>query len=78
MIASSWKGIPCVRTYTVPKDPKTELQLEHMALWVKAVDAWHALEPDVRRRYNKAARRMTGHNLFIKEYIKSVQQGREP
>ena len=78
MIASSWKGIPYMRTYTVPKDPKTELQLEHRALWARAVDAWHALGPDEKRRYSKAARRMTGYNLYIKEYIKAVREGREP
>lgn len=67
-----------LRACPVPKDPNSKSQLEHRALWARAVDAWHALEPDERKRYNKAARRMTGYNLFIKEYIKAVQREREP
>ena len=43
MVASSWKGHDYLRAYVVPHDPKTELQLQHRAIWRQAVAAWHAL-----------------------------------
>jgi len=78
MVASSWMGIRYMREYKVPMDPKTELQLQHRALFAKAVETWHALDPRQRELYNKAAVRMTGYNLFIRQYIEAVRNGREP
>lgn len=78
LVASSWKGIPYIREYTIPRDPKTELQLEHRALFAEAVELWHALEESERDVYNRAAERMTGYNLFIKQYIMSARRVREP
>ena len=77
LVASSWKGIPYIREYQVPRNPKTELQLEHRALFAEAVELWHALEESERDVYNKAAKRMTGYNLFIRQYIRAARQGRE-
>jgi len=76
-VASSWKGIRYLREYKVPVDPKSELQLQHRALFAKAVETWHALDPRWREIYNKAAVRMTGYNLFIREYIEAGRNGRE-
>jgi len=67
-----------LREYKVPVDPKSELQLRHRAMFAKAVETWHALAPRQRELYNKAAVRMTGYNLFIREYIDAVRNGREP
>jgi len=76
-VASSWKGIHYLREYTVPVDPKSERQLQHRALFARAVETWHALDPRQKEMYDKAAVRMTGYNLFIKEYIEAGRNGRE-
>jgi len=76
-VASSWKGIRYIREYKVPADPKTELQLQHRALFAKAVKAWHALDPRQQEVYDRAAVRMTGYNLFIRDYIEAGRNGRE-
>jgi len=77
-VASSWMGIRYLREYKVPADPKSELQLRHRAMFAKAVETWHALDPRQRELYDKAAVRMTGYNLFIREYIAAARDGREP
>jgi uncharacterized membrane protein YccC len=77
-VASCWKGIRYLREYKIPMDPKSELQLQHRALFAKAVEIWHALDPRRQDEYNKAAVRMTGYNLFIRQYIEAVRNGREP
>jgi hypothetical protein len=77
-VASSWKGIRYLREHKVPVDPKSELQLRHRAMFAKAVETWHALDPRQRELYDGAAIRMTGYNLFIRQYIEAVRNGREP
>ncbi len=77
VIASSWRGIKYIRAYKVPRDPKTKLQLRHRTLFARAVETWHSLEPRQRELYNRVATRMTGYNLFIKNYIEAAREGRE-
>jgi hypothetical protein len=77
-VASSWKGIRYIREYKVPADPKTELQLQHRALFAKAVKAWHALDPRQQEVYDRDAVGMTGYNLFIALYLKAAREGQEP
>jgi hypothetical protein len=47
-------------------------------MFAKAVETWHALDPRQRELYDGAAIRMTGYNLFIRQYIEAVRNGREP
>jgi len=76
-VASSWKGIHYLREYKVPMDPKTELQLQHRALFARAVEAWKALDPHQKEVYDRTAVGMTGYNLFIRDYIEAGRNGRE-
>ena len=76
-VASSWKGIHYLREYKIPVDPKSELQLQHRAIFARAVETWHALDDRQKELYNKAAIKMTGYNLFIREYIDAARNGRE-
>lgn len=78
VVASSWHGIGYLREYKVPMDPKSELQLQHRALFAKAVKAWHALDPCQIEMYDRAAVRMTGYDFFIREYIEAGRNGRKP
>lgn len=78
VVASSWNGVHYLREYKIPRDPKSELQMQHRALWAKAVERWHVLSEVQREFYNEIAVGMTGYNLFIRRYFESAQCGREP
>jgi hypothetical protein len=47
-IASSWKGRPYVKAYTVPDNPRTERQQENRNRFGGAKDAWRALTDEER------------------------------
>jgi len=78
VVVSSWKGRQYVRAYVKPKDPKTEAQESHRAMFKAAVGAWHGLNGRQREFYDRIARDMTGYNLFVSRYIKAVRDGGEP
>jgi hypothetical protein len=78
MVAVTWKGHEYIREYVTPTNPKTELQVQHRAIFNKAVEAWHGLSPSQRAFYNRIADGMTGYNLFVGRYIEAVRNGREP
>src|SRR2546422_8999383 len=69
MVASTWKGHEYLREYVIPKDPKTELQLERRAVFRDAVAAWHVLTQDEKAAHNREARGMSGFNLFVSRYL---------
>lgn len=60
------------RLYVTPDNPDTEKQRANRTLFRDAMNEWKLLSPEEKQRYNKRARRlpMTGHNLFISEYMK--------
>ena len=78
LVASSWKGHEYLRAYVVPRDPKTERQLQHREIWREAVAAWHALSADDRKAYNREAKGMTGFNVFIGQYVRRRERGQSP
>mgnify|MGYP000861583973 FL=1 len=60
------------RVYVNPHNPDTEKQRANRNLFRNAMNEWKLLSTEEKHRYNKRARRlpMTGHNLFISEYMK--------
>ena len=60
------------RVYVNPHNPDTEKQRANRNLFRDAMNEWKLLSTEEKHRYNKRARRlpMTGHNLFISEYMK--------
>lgn len=60
------------RVYVTPHNPDTEKQRANRTLFRDAMNEWKSLSPEEKQHYNKRARRlpMTGHNLFISEYMK--------
>jgi|GEM_PF-3501943 len=60
------------RVYAVPHNPDTGKQRANRNLFRDAMTEWKLLSTEEKHRYNKRARRlpMTGHNLFISEYMK--------
>jgi hypothetical protein len=73
-VGSSWNGIPYVKTYTKPKDPKSALQVAKRELFAEAVqlaheaiainggeDCWqHLHNPEWQERVGLAKRRLDG------------------
>jgi len=53
-----------------PKDRKTPKQLEKRKRYGQAVQAWHALPPDMKEVFDIKAKlnRMSGFNLFLKYF----------
>jgi len=78
MVAVTWKGHEYIREYVTPTNPKTELQVQHRAIFNKAVEAWHGLAPSQKAFYNRIADGMTGYNVFVGRYIEAVRNGQEP
>ena len=59
--------------YMIPYNPRTEAQQANRQKLADGVVAWKALTPDEKNQYNIKAkgRRMSGYNLFLKEYLLS-------
>ena len=68
---SRWKQEYC-RVYRKPSNPETAAQQHNRSLFADAMRSWQALDPEQKQLYNKRAHRlpMTGHNLYISEYMK--------
>jgi len=60
------------RAYVKPRNPDTEKQRANRSLFRDAINSWKALTPSEKQQYNYRARRLpiTGHNLYISEYMK--------
>ena len=58
---------------TYPDKPPTQAQLDQRAKFTAAVEAWRALPPAARARWELATRRLsftlTGYNLWIHWYL---------
>jgi hypothetical protein len=59
--------------YYIPKNPRTAAQQAWRSVFAGAVSAWHELTPEEKAAYNENAKgkRMSGYNLFIREYLLS-------
>lgn len=63
-----------VRTYSIPRNPKTEAQQANRTLFAEAVKHWQKLSPDEKLVYNleASAKPCSGYNLFISNYMKGI------
>lgn len=63
-------GKQYVRTYVIPKDPKTAKQMKQRKKYARAVETWKAMSDDEKEVYNNQAKNlnMSGYNLFISEF----------
>ena len=59
--------------YYITRNPRTEPQQNWRQIFADAVTAWQALTNEQKVVYNKKAigKRMSGYNLFLREYLKS-------
>lgn len=74
MIAETWNGINYVKSYAVPRNPRTKRQQRGRHRFADAVKAWQELPPDGRRAYAVEARDLgcSGYNLFISRYLSAA------
>jgi len=59
--------------YYITKNPRTDLQQANRQKYADSILAWRGLTDEQKNQYNKRAigKRMSGYNLFQKEYLKS-------
>ena len=78
MVAASWKGVDYFREYAAPANPKSDLQLEHRAIFIQAVQSWKEFSVPQRKFYGRIANGMTGYNVYVGRHIQAVRNGVEP
>lgn len=68
----SWRGITCMRSYVVPRNPDTAAQRERRRRFAAAVQCWKSLSAETKERWNsiKADKRLTGYNVFVSAYMR--------
>jgi len=71
LILSSRNGIVYLKRYARPRNPDTTAQRRTRAALARAVHAWQSAGAPVKERWNRTARaqRMSGYNLFIREFM---------
>lgn len=75
LVASTWKGKPVLRKYTVPANPNTAAQIAHRAKFTAAVAAWRTtwIDSTMRDAWTKLATKlglvMSGFNMFTKQVV---------
>ena len=75
LIFQRWKSIHYVRTYTPPRDARSQEQLHLRGRFRTLVHAWRSLDTAARTAWNNAAwgLNMSGYNLFISTNLKRSQ-----
>jgi len=75
LVYMTWKGIPDVRQYVVPANPKSALQIVQRGYMTDGVDMWHNADWNLADLAaftlwaSLSAGPMSGFNRTIKEYI---------
>lgn len=65
-----------MRSYVIPRNPKTPLQQKNRSLFAEAMASWKSLPDEEKYIYKKRTMtlNMLPHNLYIREYIKAGKQ----
>lgn len=68
-VYSTWKGIPYVRRYAVPANPRTTKQVNNRAIWQLISNAWLFAPAAIQNAFNAFAvgKALTGRNKFQSE-----------
>ena len=72
-------GIQYVRSYCIPRNPRTELQQKTRTGLARVVKLWQQLSSREKSRYNRLAEdtRLSGYNLFMSRILKNGISGAE-
>ncbi len=68
------RGIQCVRTYVIPRNPDTLAQKAMRRNFADAVLSWQSMTADERYAFTRKARNinMSGYNLYISLYMRTI------
>jgi len=68
------KGYQYARSYSIPRNPRTEAQQKNRACFAEAVSIWQCLTEKEKSRYNRmaAGKPLSGYNLFISMQMKGL------
>lgn len=83
MVFGGWKGIPWVREWFVPQNPRTVLQLAIRLIFTQGVQSWQGdtsaqQKIDWQTAVDNKGVTMSGFNFFMSEYIESMRAGETP
>lgn len=62
-----------VRPYRIPRDPKTQKQLDHRQKFKTISQQWKSLTPEQKESYNQLAEQeggLSGYNYYVREKIR--------
>ena len=65
------RSLRCVRSYVIPRNPRTARQQKRRMLFADAVHLWQNLPSYKKDQWNKKAliRHIKGYNLFISDHL---------
>jgi len=68
------KGHQYARSYSIPRNPRTEAQQKNRESFAEAVKIWQSLTEKEKSRYNHmaAGKPLSGYNLFISMQMKGL------
>lgn len=68
-VFSKWKGIPYVRQYAIPANPRTVKQVSNRSIWQMINQAWMLAPAAIQNAFNAFAvgKPLTGRNKFFSE-----------
>lgn len=68
-VYATWKGIPYVRRYAIPANPRTTKQVGNRGIWSMISQAWLFAPAAIQNAYNAFAvgKALTGRNKFVSE-----------
>ncbi|GAG11646.1 unnamed protein product [marine sediment metagenome] len=83
MVFGGWKGIPWVREWFKPQNPKSDAQVALRLIFSQGVQAWQGnLSDQQKLDWQTAVDRkgavMSGFNFFMSEYITDMRNGETP
>jgi hypothetical protein len=69
--ASRWKGIPYMREWFKPQNPRTQEQVKQRTRLTKAVYSWHQEDDTTKQAWEQQAqgKAVSGFNLYVRAYI---------
>jgi hypothetical protein len=68
-VYSTWKGVPYVRRYAIPANPRTTKQVNNRSIWAMINGAWLYAPAAIRNAFNGFAvgKPLTGRNKFFQD-----------
>jgi len=76
VVYMEWKGLHTVRMWVKPYNPRTPAQIEQRTWFARAVAGWHALTPEMRKKWDEKAKKistalhpLSGFNYFVRKYL---------